>query len=390
MGSAYGAAAVEREGVSVLWRGKILAGFRFTVDESGFADGDWGMTGFGTQEVEFSGVAATAELDYSGGGTIEGSDTTLVAFGDATTTGVVQPFGQSINTTAPIPALFIDIDVFCNEMWGDWALTVEQAFEDSGFSGGDAATSFDGVMIGHVRYEGFSDEAIEVLTENGFTLDMVNSWAGDYAIAERVEFELVTIEAHFAAVSAAAQRLEDEYPNWSGPDAYAVVDQIHTLLNVLRNLSGCTQRILGEDQIERWTDSLHRLLRRLIAKLVDLELYPGRPPRGQGFANPGVAPEPEPDPVQATLAYAQLVDFATRSAVIGAGALDPDDAAVAEQELIDAGSRLLAGLDGAGGSDDDRRRVLAIGALMGWTFDVDGELVDAAGALAELGFGGGS
>ena len=66
----------------------------------------------------------------------------------------------------------------------------------------------------------------------------------------------------------------------------------------------------------------------------------------------------------------------------GPGSGTPADA---EQALVDAGGRLLTDLDEVGGTDDDRRRVLLAGALMGWHFDVDGVSVDAAAALAEMG-----
>lgn len=389
MGSARGAAAAEESGVTVIWSGEILGAFRFTVDDAGLVAGEWGLVGDGTQEVSVAGVTVTGDLEYSGGGALGGDESTLVATGSATTTGVVRPIGQQINNTNELPPLAIDVEVYCNEMWGSWELTVADAFEDAGFSGAAGSTSFDGTFVGHVRYEGFSDEAIAELNEHGFSMETLNSWSGDYSLAERVEFELVTIQAHLAAVASAEQRLSETYPNWTGPDAYAVIDQIHTLLNVLRNLSGCARGALGEGTVERWTDGLHQVLENLVFKLVELELYPGRPPRPQAFTGAAIAPVDEevPDPGQATLAYLQLVDFAMRSAVFGAGALDASTAAEAEQALIDAGSRLLTDLDAAGGTDDDRRRLLVAGALMGWQFDVGGAPVDAAAALAELGLG---
>ena len=391
MGAAYGAAGVEQSGVTVVWRGSLLSGFLFTVDDGGLVAGDWRLSGVGTQEVSIQGITAIGDLTYSGGGTLGGDENVLVATGSAQTTGVVLPFGQRIDNTSAVGPLAIAVEVYCGEMWGTWELTVESAFEDAGFSGADAATRFEGSLAGHVRYEGFSDEALEVLTEAGFSAATLDQWSGDYSLAERVELELVTVQAHLAAVSSALERLNDTYPNWTGPDAYAVVDQIHALLNVLRNLSDCARGALGEGEVERWTDGLNQGLERLIFKLVDLELYPGRPPRPQPFASaaPTAAPADEDeavlDPAQATLAYLQLVDFATRSAVIGAGALDPAAAADAEQALVDAGGRLLTDLDEVGGTDDDRRRLLLAGALMGWHFDVDGVSVDAAAALAEMG-----
>ncbi len=386
MASAYGDAIATQDGGTVEWSGAILAGFNFTVDEAGLAAGEWVLAGSGTQTVSVPGVEAVGDLNYEGGGVIGGDESVLVATGSATTTGVVQPIGLEVNNTSPIPPLGIDVDVFCNEMWGTWDVTVGDAFEDEGFD-----TAMDGTFVGHVRFEGFSDEALDELTNHGFSMDTLNQWSGDYSLVERVEFEVVTLQAHVAALAAASERLVATYPDWSGPDAYAVVDQIHILLNVLRNLSGCTRAVLGEDTIELWTDSLHGAVRRVIAKLVDLNLFPGAPAGPQGFDRPAVRGAPPPaeqlDLGQATLAFQQLVDFALRSAVIGAGALDPAQADEAERALVGHGSQLLDALELGGGTDDDRRRVLFVGALMGWEFDVGGESIDPASALAELGIG---
>jgi len=290
--------------------------------------------------------------------------------------------GIEVNNTNALPPLAIDVEVFCGEMWGTWELTVADAFEDAGFD-----TSFDGTLVGHVRYEGFSDEAVAELEAHGISTDLLNKWSGTYAVADSVELELVTIEAHFAALSSASAALAATYPNWSGPEAYAVVDQIHVLLNVLKNLSGCARAALGEGVVESWTDSLHEVLERLIFNLVELNLFPDASPTPQPFAPIALSAPPSSSApaTQATVAYQQLVDFALRSAVIGAGAIDQVAADDAEQALIDAGSRLLAELDAAGGSDDDRRRVLLTGALMGWEFTLDGTALNATTALADLG-----
>ncbi len=384
MASAYGDATATADGGTVDWSGAVLAGFRFTIDTAGLAAGEWVLAGTGTQTVSVPGVEAVGLLRYSGGGPIGGDESVLVATGSATTTGVVQPMGLAIDNTSELPPLGINIEVFCNEMWGTWDVTVGDAFEDAGFD-----TTMDGTLVGHVRFEGFSDEALEELNDHGFSMDILNRWSGDYSLVDRVEFDLVTVQAHFAALAAAGERLVATYPNWSGPDAYAVVDQIHVLLNVLRNLSDCARTALGEDTVEMWTDSLHGVLRRLISRLAGLSLFPGAPPRPQGITMPAVPVEAPPvgpaDIGQATLAFQQLVDFSLRSAVIGAGALDPADAAEAESALTTHGSQLLEALDSIGGTDDDRRRVLLVGALMGWEFDVAGETVDPTSALTELG-----
>lgn len=388
MASAYGAAEVTEQGVTVSWSGALLGGFRFTVDESGTAAGEWTLAGAGLQSVEVAGGLLSGDLTYSGGGEVGGDESTLVLTGQATTTGVVQPIGLVVDTTDALPPLSVDVEVICNEMWGTWEVTVGDAFEDAGFS--DAGTSFDGTFVGHVNLEGFSDEAIAELTAHGFTLDDLFRWSGDYSHAERLELDAATIEAHLAAVSAATDALIATYPDWKGPEVYGVVDQIHTFLNVLRNLSSCTRTEIGEENVESWIDGYTQVLRLVIARAVELRLFPDAPPSAQGFASrPYSAPDEsfEPlDPEQVSLAYLQVVDFALRSATIGSGAIDTVAAADAQRSLVETGSRILSALDELGGSDDDRRRVLLAGALMGAEFEIDGSPVDAARALAELGF----
>ena len=389
IGVAYGYAEAEQDGVLVIWDGEMHGIFKFNVDDAGIVSGTWEAIGVARQDVEIAGIAAGGDLEYSGGGTVGGNESTLVANGSIRTTGVIEPFGQQINNESAAGPLAIDIYTWCDEMWGSWDLTVQDAFEDAGFSGASGFSEFEGTFIGHVRFEGYSDEALAELAEHGVGLDLLDSVAGDYSIADRVDLDGARIDAYIAAVTATSQRLTETYPNWAEADVYEAVESHRGLINVLRNLSDCTRGILGEDEVEASIDIVSRSLERIIDDLLGLDLFTGEPIEPQGFAPARATPEPaEPvDTGRATLAYLQLVDFSTRSSVIGAGALDQAAAGRSEQALIDAGSRLLAGLDAAGGTPDDRRRVLLAGALMGWQFDVDGTPVNAAAALAELGAG---
>lgn len=386
IGVAYGSAAAEEQGVSVFWDGQLESVFKFHVDAAGLAAGTWTLVGGGVQEVEYGGVSAIGNLDYDGGGTLGGDESSLVASGSVTTTGTIEPIGIGVDNTSEVGPLSIDVEVWCDEMWGTWQLTVEQAFEDAGFSGGSGFSEFDGTFIGHVRFVGFSDEALAELASHGIDPELLEWLAADYSIDERVALDQARIDSHLAAASAASQRLKDTYPNWAEADVYEAVNALHGLVNVLQNLSDCSRSILGEDEVETWIDIVNQSLERLIADLLELDLFSGEPVQPQGFATVAAPPQGESiDPAQASLAYLQLVDFATRSAVIGAGAIDQVAADRSEQALIDVGSRLLAGLDAVGGTPNDRRRVLLAGALMGWQFDIAGASVDAAASLAELG-----
>lgn len=387
VGAAHGTAAVEQDGVLVAWDGELSVVFKYNVDEAGLVNGTWIIRGGAYQDVEIEEFSAYGDLLYDGSGTVGGDESTLVATGSVKTTGVIEPFGLSVDNDNPVGPLSIEVDTWCDEMWGTWELTVQDAFEDAGFSGRAGFSEFVGTFIGHVRFEGFSDEAIAELAEYGLNQQLLDSVAADYSIEERVELDETRLEAHLFEVTATSWRLRDTYPDWAEADVYAAVDAHRGLLNVLRNLSDCSRSIIGEDVLENWTDVTAQSLERIIEDLVELDLFTGEPLEPQGFARVGAAEDSEEpgDATQATLAYLQLVDFSMRSAVIGAGALDPDAANRSERALIDAGSRLLTGLDAAGGNADDRRRVLLAGALMGWQFDVGGTSVDAAAALADLG-----
>lgn len=385
LGAASGFAAVEQEGVTVAWDGKLNVVFKYNVNDAGLAAGTWILRGEGAQLVEFQGFEAFGDLLYGGSGTLGGDESTLVANGSVSTVGVIEPFGQDVNNESSVGPLKVAVETFCDEMWGSWELTVENAFQDAGFSGEMSVTEFDGLFVAHVKFEGFSDEAIDLLAEQGIDMALLDSVAADYSIAERVDLDLERMDAHILTAVAATQRLKDTYPDWAEPDVYEAVESLRGLLNVLRNLSDCSRFFIGEDEVEYWTDNASQSLERVIDDLLGLDLFTGEPIQPQGFASSSTVPVAEPvDTARATLAYLQLVDFSMRSAVIGAGALDPAAAAQSEQALIAAGSRLLAGLDARGGTPGDRRRVLLAGALMGWQFEVAGAPVDAAAALADL------
>ena len=344
-GMVGGTATQNQEGIEIVWTGQIFAEFEFSVVDSGEATGVWDFSGNAGVElqglVEELDVEAFADVAYSGGGQISGTNAELVLDGTVDTAGTVvatTPGGEverSISNTNQISTLRMAIRAaLCDEAYGDWALPVQAAFEGAGFE-----ASIDGFWIGFRETEGMVAETDRLLEAAGFT--------GPNAPPLESRSEVLGLSA---VLLSDYNNFVERFPNWTMEEIFELLERSEALLNEIRNLSECDRRLYGEDNIEDFISGLTFVIQDLIRIGATAE-----------------------DLSSAT--WQQLVQLASRTGVVGPGAVNPAEALEAEQSLIDEGEEILeANVDPDDGLvlvNDDTKRVMATGATMNWTYFVN-------------------
>ena len=386
---AVGAFDAEEDDFYVFWGGKVGGGFEFTVTGD-TASGMWQFVGEGLQiiqgESQGQPIEVLAQLTYGGGGAVSGSATTLILNGSTTTTGTIEATAGGSSLTIPhegdpepLPTLSMPVFEFCDEAYGDWEVVVVEEFEEAGFAQtGQLFGPVRGVFVAtRDREAGFSELAAQVLADAG------------YAPNE----QFVTADIEMPEVLLMRRTLMDDiadllgrFPDWTFESVAFTIDQANAVLNELRNLSECEQLAIGADNVQRWMNEITFLVNQLVAGLVELNLLSGGiyidPPAGDGLNTLR-----GPAPTLGSVPWVLLVHLAGRVGVIGPGAIDTESAAATEAALRESGEAMLAvnlGADGLLERNEHTLRILATGAAMGWTFEVDGETIDPASALAEL------
>lgn len=349
LGYANGTATASAEGIDIVWTGEIPAEFTFDVFDGGIAEGTWTHTGSAVMEisgnVQGQRLTATGDLTFAGGGAVSGTNEVLQLRGSTATTGSVNvevagvgSRSMSISNSNPVPPLTVEVAAStCDEAYGQWVYTVEQEFAEQGFS-----PSFDGYWLGFRQTD-------DIENNIGDLLDSINDPSAEG-------------ESQSPLMVAAAQLLGEynafvDAQPWTLPAVLGLGERTEQILNILRNLTDCEKRLYGEDNVETFVNGLTFIIQNLAI----------------GSASGGL------DLSSSDLQH--LVHLATRNAALGPGAPNPAAAVAAEDALRSIGAAILEqNVDPADGRifvNDDTRRVMAIGAAMGWTYTVAGTTYDA-------------
>jgi hypothetical protein len=376
---ADGQAAGGNADVDVVWDGNLRAKLQFDVDASGaLTRGAWELSGYAYQDVYIGNLYhVVGDLTYTGGGTATGTISALSLDGSARTRGTVDiadgaagpaasVFPLTVDNTDPLPTLTVRPQRICDELIGGWEYPVNAAFADAG----STELAIKGRFIGVREGNGVSEQAIAEFRELFVILDVpVDESSDTDAFVALRNLMVVAIDQY--------DELMDSYPAWNGDQVYATVDLMHTIIYELRNLSECRRAFFQEGQIEEFIDGFTGAIQDLTDALLLASYLPGVP---QGFAT---RPDTPIDPITHRL----LTEVAVNGGAIGAGAVDHEAADALEDALIELGSKMLTAARARGDRSsptDDEIRVLTTGAIMGWTYTVDGTEIDAREAMAEL------
>jgi len=346
-GIASGSATASVGAMEIVFNVDIPADFTFDIHSDGSADGTWEHGGSGTFTGTGEQGTVHGDLRYSGSGAVGGTNRELLLTGTSRTVGTVRAGGAGqtmafpVDNTSPIPTLRMRVTAeSCDEAYGEWAYTVEQAFEDEGFS-----ATIGGHWLGFRESEAIKDHAEELFR--------LSTQTGSGAPPVSSESPLLATAAN---VIRRYNELADGLRAASLDEVFDILADSDAVVNTLRNLSDCEVELLGAANVETYLNGLTFVIQGLIAGGLDV--------------------------FEVTSADWQLmVQVAARTGAIGAGAVDPAAAAQAEQALIDEGSAILAEHylpeRDTFEQTDDSVRVLATGAAMGWTYEVAGEPVNA-------------
>lgn len=303
--------------------------------------------------VRFEG---TADLTGTGGGPMGGTTHLIELTGTDRSVGVVQgsAMGQSvtipIDNTNPLPPMNVRIiGGTCNEVYGDWVYSLEQAIEAEAFR-----ADFDG------HWYAWRDPSRDA-PDLSVLRDAVA--AGD---PDELTFSGSPVFDEAADAIIEANEFFDAFPEWERNAMFDILERLEESLNDLRAFDDCDTEFFGEDDVRRFITTLTRAVQQIVEF--------------------GVTPE------TSVVDWQLLVHAAVRTGAIGAGSVDPVGAAAAEDALRSYAEQVLSDAVAAGqlGPDapDDVTRTLGTAAMMGWTLDLPDGPSDARVLWIET-FGGG-
>ena len=155
----------------------------------------------------------------------------------------------------------------------------------------------------------------------------------------------------------------EQYPDWSMDDVMDALAWSEMLINELRNLRPCDIKLFGEENVELYISALTYQVQQLIMGGANLQDVDGND-------------------------VFQLMEVATRVGAFGPGAHNPSEAVEAEEALRQAAERILEAhmdQDGEIFVTEDTVKAMLTGAIMGWTFWVDGVAYDARETYGTIG-----
>ena len=363
-GSAAGVARVVEADFDYTWDGRIPATFTFDVIGD-TAEGTWehgGSADIVIDTVNDAGapirVTAT-DLRYAGSGTVGGTNRMLVLDGTTRTIGSMSietaegSFAFPADASAPTPTLQLEVvSRGCNTAVGRWAYGIQSALEAVGLT-----ADISGTWLGMRDTEAMREEAEQLLDDLQST-----------GLEEPELYSQSPLLTTAAELIQKADAFMAQFPGWTMDEVFALLDEMERVLNALENVEGCDRQLLGDENLEEFAG----LLVRWVQDIVLAAAHGTETPLGTADA----------------IDLQQLTLIAARVGAIGPGSTDPRLAAQVESALIGRGEEILtAGLDAETGEiavDDDVLRVLAVGAAMGWEYEVGGVTIDAREVYEEF------
>lgn len=355
-GWADGVAFISEGGLDLQMTVNIPAEWDFYVDVDGVVRGTWTHQGEAVIVGTTPDGQMRGDMNHSGSGSVGGTNKELTLDGTSRTTGVMT-FSSGgltfpVDNSYRIPSLRMAVEsTFCDEAHGSWAYTVETALEEGGWT-----AEIGGFWRGIRNAEGFDEHAEEVR-------QLAVDRGADQSLVESQDYLLFIIAYVIQQANGITNAVFAADPELDIPLdlLFDVIEDAEWALNTLRNLSDCDMELFGEDNVEQYINDMTLSIQGLISSGTYLDdTWPGQ--------------------------WQQLVQIAARTGAIGAGSALPASAVVVEQVLTDYGSAVLTAYydpdargPGLGGipENEDTHRVIATGAAMGWTFEVNGFDLDA-------------
>ncbi len=323
-------------GASMLWDGSVEANFDFAVSDDRSAVGAWDFTGDGDISATLPEGDMTADQHFEGSGDVSGDSALLNLNGTSVTTGtftatvngfsITDSIDSSPTTNPPHPVRVRA--VACGEAYGDWTYSVEDNIEAAGFN-----ASFDGM------WSAYRDN------EAGAALARADYTSG-------VSTEAKTAFATVANYIVVYNQFVDDFRTWDTQSVFNFMEALEAELNNFRNFTECDIEFFGQDNVTTAINALMFLMQGLLVGSDDL------------------------DQTLTGSEFRELLHVAVRTGAIGSAAPNPVQALRAEQGLLDAGRRLLT--ESFDPTDlgifvtDDTSEVVRLGALMNWTYEVEG------------------
>jgi len=341
----------------------FYGGLEFEVDGDNVIDGVLSISGPYSVQGQTGSGSIDGQLTFSATGTISGSglEPTIAASGTSSGVMTVSGGGADLNrSVAGQPADFIDYTVqmdsmVCNEAAGSFTAPLAIDVAAEGWSPTAVGT------IVAIQDTAVIDAGIDAYIAQADASSLQNS---DIEIPEYVPPILLEIGDLIRRFNDWADTI-----NGGNYDVETMIDLMHDweVFNAaLRNLSECSERLLGSDRIELFETIM---MNAVAAGVRDISEAP-----------------------QLTSAQlAQATYAALNVGAIGSGAARPAEAMVTEGLLRTAAQRLFDGhldpVDGKMWINEDSRTLVALSAQMGWQFLANGELIggiDIARRLAAV------